>query len=95
MEEKNLNTNQRIKVIMEEKCSLSIQDLKAISEQSEIVNKSIIEFNTSAKHLSREAMVMAYIEVISAYQKVFNIIFDIESYEQDWLSFLRNHQEWR
>ena len=56
---------------MEEKCSLSIQDLKAISEQSEIVNKSIIEFNTSAKHLSREAMVMAYIEVIRAYQTVF------------------------
>jgi hypothetical protein len=66
-----------------EEITLSIEDLKAISEQSEIVNKSIIEFNTSAKHLSREAMVMAYIEVISAYQKVFNIIFDIESYEQD------------
>lgn len=66
-----------------EEITLSIEDLKAISEQSEIVNKSIIEFNTSAKHLSREPMVMAYIEVISAYQKVFNIIFDIESYEQD------------
>lgn len=66
-----------------EEITLSIQDLKAISDCSEIVNKSIIEFNTSAKHLSCEAMVMAYIEVISAYQKVFNIIFDIESYEQD------------
>ena len=60
---------------MENKNSLSIQDLKAISEQSEIVNKSIIEFNTSAKHLSREAMVMAYIEVIRAYQTVIKIVF--------------------
>lgn len=66
-----------------EEITLSIEDLKAISEQSEIAFKSIIEFNTSEKYLSREAMVMAYIEVISAYQKVFNIIFDIESYEKD------------
>ena len=68
---------------MEEKCSLSIQDLKAIAEQSEIVNKSIIEFSTSPYCMSHHPMVKSYIEVISAYQKVFNIIFDIESYEQD------------
>ena len=65
-------------MIMENRNSLSIQDLKAISEQSEIVNKSIIEFNTGKKHLSREAMVMAYIEVIRAYQTVIKIIFKDE-----------------
>ena len=64
-------------MIMEE-ITLSIEDLKAISEQSEIVNKSIIEFNTSAKHLSREAMVKAYIDVIRAYQTVIKIIFKDE-----------------
>ena len=61
-----------------EEITLSIEDLKAISEQSEIVNKSIIEFNTSAKHLSREAMVKAYIDVIRAYQTVIKIIFKDE-----------------
>ena len=78
MEEKNLTTNQRIKVIMENRNSLSIQDLKAISEQSEIVNKSIIEFNTTSNCLSREAMVKAYIDVIRAYQTVIKIIFKDE-----------------
>ena len=63
---------------MEEKCSLSIQDLKAISEQSEIVNKSIIEFNTTSNSLSREAMVKAYIDVIRAYQTVIKIVFKDE-----------------
>ena len=66
-----------------EEITLSIQDLFTISEQSEIVNKSIFEFNTSSNCLSHQAMVKSYIEVISAYQKVFNIIFDIDSYEQD------------
>ena len=75
MEEKNLITNQKIKVIMENKNSLSIQDLKAISACSEIVNKSIIEFNTTSNSLSREAMVRAYIDVIRAYQTVIKIVF--------------------
>ena len=70
MEEKNLNTNQRFRMIMENQKSLSIQDLKAISACSEIVNKSIIEFNTTSNCLSREAMVKAYIDVIRAYQTV-------------------------
>lgn len=78
MEEKNLITNQKIKVIMENKNSLSIQDLKAISACSEIVNKSIIEFNTTSNSLSREAMVRAYIDVIRAYQTVIKIIFKDE-----------------
>lgn len=55
--------------------SLSIQELKAIAEQSEIVNNSIIEFNTSSNCLSREAMVKAYIDVIRAYQTVIKIVF--------------------
>ena len=55
---------------MENQKSLSIQDLKAISACSEIVNKSIIEFNTTSNCLSREAMVKAYIDVIRAYQTV-------------------------
>ena len=60
---------------MENRNSLSIQDLKAISEQSEIVNKSIIEFNTTSNCLSRDAMVKTYIDVIRAYQTVIKIIF--------------------
>ena len=63
---------------MENRNSLSIQDLKAISEQSEIVNKSIIEFNTTSNCLSHEAMVKAYIDVIRAYQTVIKIIFKDE-----------------
>lgn len=63
---------------MENKNSLSIQDLKAISACSEIVNKSIIEFNTTSNSLSREAMVRAYIDVIRAYQTVIKIIFKDE-----------------
>lgn len=63
---------------MENRNSLSIQDLKAISEQSEIVNKSIIEFNTTSNSLSREAMVKAYIDVIRAYQTVIKIVFKDE-----------------
>ena len=78
MEEKNLITNQKIRMIMENKNSLSIQDLKAISACSEIVNKSIIEFNTTSNSLSREAMVRAYIDVIRAYQTVIKIIFKDE-----------------
>ena len=78
MEEKNLITNQKIRMIMENKKSLSIQDLKAISACSEIVNKSIIEFNTTSNCLSREAMVKAYIDVIHAYQTVIKIIFKDE-----------------
>ena len=65
-------------MIMENKNSLSIQDLKAISACSEIVNKSIIEFNTTSNSLSREAMVRAYIDVIRAYQTVIKIIFKDE-----------------
>ncbi|MBQ4918066.1 MAG: hypothetical protein IIU72_08920 [Muribaculaceae bacterium] len=61
-----------------EEITLSIEDLKAISEQSEIVNKSIIEFNTTSNCLSREAMVKAYIDVIRAYQTVIKIIFKDE-----------------
>lgn len=60
---------------MEEKFSLSIQDLKAISEQSEIAFKSIIEFNTTSNGLSHQAMVKAYIDVIRAYQTVIKIVF--------------------
>ena len=63
---------------MEEKCSLSIQDLKAIAEQSEIVNKSMIEFNTTSNGLSHQAMAKAYIDVIRAYQTVIKIIFKDE-----------------
>lgn len=60
---------------MEEKCTLSIQDLKAIAEQSVIVNKSIIEFSTTSNGLSHQAMVKAYIDVIRAYQTVVKIVF--------------------
>ena len=62
-------------MIMEEKCTLSIQDLKAIAEQSVIVNKSIIEFSTTSNGLSHQAMVKAYIDVIRAYQTVVKIVF--------------------